>query len=166
MGRTFLLFLMAAGLNAAGDSALDRATLRGLAAVNIVVDPVEPQVEEQGVTQKNLRARLEDRLHAANITVDSSSSEFVAVRLTSVHATPGRFAVTRPPFAVAITIGLYQPVQLARDPKIRTATQTWEVETVVLADPKVLPRACEDSIDDLAARFIAAYRSVNPAPEK
>jgi hypothetical protein len=37
---------------------------------------------------------------------------------------------------------------------------------VVLADPKVLYRACEESIDDLAARFIAAYRSVNPAAEK
>jgi len=166
MGRTFLLFLMAAELHAAGDSALDRATLRGITAVNVVVDPVEAQVEEQGVTQKNLRARVEDRLHAANITLDSSSSEFVAVRLTSVHAIPGRFAVTRAPFAVAITLALYQPVQLVRDPQVRTATQTWEVETVVLADPKVLYRACEESIDDLAARFIAAYRSVNPAAEK
>ena len=155
MGK-LLLFLVAAGLHAAGDSALDRATLRGIPAVNVVIDPVDAQVEKEGVTRNNLRARVEDRLQAANITVDSSRSEFVAVRLTSVRDTRG-------PFAVAITIGLYQPVQLSRDPTIRTATQTWEVETVVLADPKVLYRACQDSIDDLAARFVAAYRSVNPA---
>jgi hypothetical protein len=156
MGRKLILFLMAAGLHAAGDSALDRATLRGITAVNVIVDPVEAQVEKQGVTRSNLRARVEDRLQAANITVDSSRPEFVAVRLTSVRDSRG-------PFAVAITIALYQPVQLARDPQVRTATQTWEVETVVLADPKVIYRACQDSIDDLAARFVAAYRSANPA---
>jgi hypothetical protein len=167
MGSKLLLFLMAAtSLHAAGDSALDRATLRGLTAVNVVVDPVEAQVEEQGVTRAKLRARVEDRLHAANITVDSSSSEFVGVRLTSVRAARGRFAVSQTPFAVAITIALYQPVQLVRDPNVRTATQTWEVETVVLADPKVLYRACEESIDDLAARFVAAFRSVNPEAAK
>jgi len=166
MGSKLLLFLIAGGLYAAGDSALDRATLRGLTAVNIVVDPVESQVKEQGVTQEKLRVRLEDRLQTANIPVDPSSSAFVAVRLTSVHAIPGRFSVTRPPFAVAMTIALYQPVQLARDPQVRTATQTWEVETVVLADPKILYRACEDSIDELAERFIVAYRSVNPTAGK
>jgi hypothetical protein len=161
MASKLLVFLMAAGLQAAGDSALDRATLRGITAVNVVVDPVESQVKEQGVTQENLRARLEDRLHAAAIAVDSSSPEFLAVRLTSVHAAPGRLAVSRAPFAVAMTIALYQPVQLARDPKVRTATDTWEVETVVLADPKILYRACQDSIDDLAARFVSAWRAAN-----
>lgn len=166
MSSKLLLFLAVAGLHAAGDSPLDRATLRAIAAVNVVVDPVEAPVKEQGVTQEKLRARLEDRLEAAGITVDSSSPEFVAVRLTSVHAMPGRFAVSRPPFAVAMTIALYQPVELVRDPKVRTATQTWEVETVVLADPKILYRACQDSIDDLAERFIAAYRSANPAAGK
>jgi hypothetical protein len=163
MGSKLLLFLVAAGLHAAGDSALDRATLRGIPAVNVVIDPVDAQLEKEGVTRNNLRARVEDRLQAANITVDSSRTEFVAVRLISVRDTRGPFAATRAPFAVAITLALYQPVQLARDPTIRTATQTWEVETIVLADPKVLYRACQDSIDDLAARFVAAYRSVNPA---
>jgi hypothetical protein len=156
MSKLLLFLTMAAGLHAAGDTALDRATLRGITAVNVVIDPVDAQLEKQGVTRGNLRARVEDRLQAANITVDSSRPEFVAVRLMAVRDTRG-------PVAVAITLGLYQPVQLARDPAVRTAIQTWEVETVILADPKVLYRACQDGIDDLAARFVAAYRSANPA---
>ena len=68
----------------------------------------------------------------------------------------------RGPFAVAITMGAYQPVVLARDKNVRTATQTWEVETVLLAEPKQLYRGAMDSIDELAARFVTAYRSVNP----
>jgi hypothetical protein len=155
MSKLLLFLTMAAGLHAAGDAALDRATLRGIPAVNVVVDPIDEQLEKQGVTRSNLRARVEDRLAAANIPVDAARPEFVAVRLMSVRDTRG-------PVAVAITIALYQPVQLVRDPAVRTATQTWEVQTVILADPKVLYRACQDGIDDLTARFVAAYRSVNP----
>ena len=153
MGR-FLLILVAAASLRAGDSPLERATLRGVAAVDVVIDPVDPQVAKEGVTKEKLRAWLEERLRAAGIAVDASRSEFMALRLTAVRAPRG-------PFAVALTIALYQPVRLPRDPNVRTATATWDVETVLLADQKLLYQACQDSVDELAARFVAAYRSVN-----
>lgn len=149
-----LLIALAVPLGSAGDAALDRATLRGLKAVNVVIDPVAQDMQQEGATQQALRARLEDRLRQAGIPLDSASHDFVALRLTSVRAGRG-------PFAIAVTIGLYQPVLLARDPNIRTATQTWEVETVVLAGAKEVLRASLDSVDELSARFVAAYRSVN-----
>jgi hypothetical protein len=159
MGRLLLVMATAAALQAAGDSTLDRATLRGIGAVNVIVDPVDAQVVAEGVTRESLRARLEERLRSAGVPVDTRRPEFVAIRLTPVRAARG-------PFAVAMTISLYQPVQLARDPKVRTATQTWEVETVLLADPKLLYRACQESIDDLANRFAEAYRSANAGAAK
>jgi hypothetical protein len=140
---------------AAGDTALDRATLKGLTAVNIVVDKLDDQLQGAGVTADAIRSRLEDRLRAAGITVDTSKPEFIAVRMTGVRANRG-------PFAVAVTMGAYQPVVLARDKNLKTATQTWEVETVLLAEPKQLYRGAMDTIDELAASFVAAYRSVNP----
>ena len=155
--RTLLLFLIGSIPSlapGAGDAALDRATLRGLTAVNVVVDKLDAQIEGAGVTASAVRARLEDRLRAANITIDESKPEFMAVRMTGVRANRG-------PFAVAVTLGAYQPVTLSRDPKIKTATQTWEVETVLLAEPKQLYRATMDTIDELAGAFVTAYRSVN-----
>lgn len=149
-----LLIAVALPLVGAGDAALDRATLRGLKSVNVVVDPVDSAVQQEGATEKALQARLEDRLRQAGIPLDPASNDFVALRLTSVRAGRGLFAI-------AATIGLYQPVTLVRDSKIKTATQTWEVETVVLAGTKEVLRACTDSVDELAARFVAAYRSVN-----
>lgn len=149
-----LLAALALPLAGAGDAALDRATLRGLKAVNVVVDPVAADVQQEGATDDALRARLEDRLRQAGIPLDPASNNFVALRLTSVRAGRG-------PFAIAATIGLYQPVILVRDSRIRSATQTWEVETVVLAGAREVLRASMDSVDELAARFVAAYRSVN-----
>jgi hypothetical protein len=145
---------LALPLGGAGDAALDRATLRGVKAVNVVVDPVGSDIQQEGATEQALRARLQDRLRQAGIPLDSGSNEFVALRLTSVRAGRG-------PYAIAVTIGLYQPVVLVRDRNIKTATQTWEVETVVLAGSKEVLRASMDSVDELAGRFVTAYRAVN-----
>ena len=155
-----LLAVLALPLCGAGDSALDRATLRGITSVNVVIDPVAPEIEKQGASGSALRQRLEQRLREAGIGIDPASNVFVALRLTSVQGARGRFS-SQAPFAIATSIGLYQPVTLVRNPAVKTATQTWEVDTVVLADAKQVDQACLDSVDDLAARFVTAYRAVN-----
>jgi hypothetical protein len=151
-----LLTALALSLAGAGDAPLDRATLRGVTAVNVVIDPVGPEIQKEGVTIDGLRMRLEERLRDAGIQIDTTSIAFVALRLRSVRAARG-------PFAIAVTIGLYQPVTLVRDPNVKTATATWEVDTVILADTKQVYRACMDSADELTGRFVTAYRSVNEA---
>jgi hypothetical protein len=151
-----LLLTLALPLGGASDGTLDRATMRGVPSLNVVIDPIAPELEKEGTTADELRSRLEDRLHDAGIKYDAASKEFVAFRLHSVR-------VARGPFAIAATIAVYQPVTLVRDAKMRTSTQTWEVGTVVLVDAKQVHRACLDSVDELAERFVAAYRSVNPA---
>ena len=151
-----LLIASAATLGGAGNAALDRATLRGIKAVNVVIDAVAPDIEKEGATGNGLRIRMEDRLREAGIPIETDSPIFVALRLTSVRAARG-------PYAIAATIGLYQPVTLVRDRNLKTATQTWEVETVVLTDAKQVYRACMDSVDELMGHFVTAYRSVNAA---
>src|SRR5579871_1182194 len=102
-------------LNGAGDGTLDRATLRGVTAVNVVIDPVGPELQKEGATAAALRDRLGEQLRRAGVKVDAASNEFVALRVTSAQSGRG-------PFAVAMNIGLYQPVALVRDAKMKTAT--------------------------------------------
>ena len=68
----------------------------------------------------------------------------------------------RGPFALSLTIGLYQPVLLSRDHNVRTSTQTWEVESILMADPKQVAAASFETADQLAGRFAAAYKLANP----
>ena len=163
-------FLLPAGLSAAGDSELDRATLRGLKAVNVVIDHIDPQLPKEFVPPADLQARMEDRLKSGGIVVDSDATEFVALQVAAVRSGGGSRVIGRISggitFALSFTIGLYQPVLLSRDHNVRTVTKTWEVETILMVDPKNLKQAWMDSIDDLTARFIAAYRSVNPTAPK
>ena len=154
--RIFLtILLLGVCVCVAGDAALDRATLKGIKAVGVIIDQLPADFPKEGVTVDALQTRLAERLKDANITVDPAAKEFVGLRATSVRGARG-------PYAVCIGIGLYQPVTLVRDAAVRSAPQTWEVETVLMADPKVLYRAAMDSVDELASRFATAYHSVNP----
>jgi hypothetical protein len=139
----------------AGDAPLDRATLHGLKAVNIVIDQLDPTLEELGVTADALESRLLTRLAAERIQVDRTATEFIGFRITSVRGNHG-------PFALSLTIGLYQPVLLSRSHNVRTATQTWEVESILMANPKQVPAAAFETADQLAGRFAAAYKLANP----
>jgi hypothetical protein len=150
-----VLLLLPPATRAAGDAPLDRATLRGLKSIGVVIDVLDPELQKLGITRDVLIGRLLARLQGDRITVDPGSTEFAGLRITAVRGTRG-------PFALSVAFGLYQPVLLSRDHDLRTSTQTWEVETVLMADPKVLPAACAETADELADRFVAAYRSVNP----
>ncbi len=154
--RTVLpAMLMASLLLHAGDTAHDRATLKGAKAVAVVIEPVPGDLPKEGVTVDALRTRLSGRLRDAGIPVDDSSTEFAGVRVASTRDKRG-------PYAVVIRLGFYQAVTLVRDPTMRAAPETWGLDSVLVATPKKLYRAAMDSIDDLADRFIAAWRSVNP----
>ncbi len=142
-------------MGASNDAPLERATLRGLHAVNVVIDTLDPELVNAGLSRDSLQSRMEQRLERAGIPLDKDANEFLAIRVTHVRAKRG-------PIAACFSVGLYQPVVLSRDKEIRTVTQTWEVMTVLMADPKLLSEASLSSVDELADRFVAAYQSANP----
>jgi len=159
MYRTILLVALAAVFGAglqAGDATLDRATLRGLKAFNIVVDPLDPQLEKAGLSADMLRSRLDTRLRHAGIALDTNAIEFVGLRVDSM------LLPKKGPDALCFSLAFYQPVVLSRDAKIRTATQTWDIRTMVLAAPKSMVQSALDTIDQIADQFVAAYHSANP----
>src|SRR5438477_2708845 len=114
MPRTicFLLFLSLPLLSHAGDAALDRATLKGIKAVSIIIDHLPPELPKESVTADALQTRLTQCLTDAHIPIDSAAKEFVAIRASSVRDSKG-------PYAVAMSIGLYQPVTLVRNHGLR-----------------------------------------------
>jgi hypothetical protein len=153
--RILLGLLPIVSLFGAGDTPLDRSTLRGLKTFSIVVDRLDPELETAGIRDA-LRARLARRMETADISVEANAPEFLGLHLMHVRGRRG-------PYAVCIILGMYQPVTLVRDRQMKTATQTWELRTVLISDPKGLTDAIIRATDELLDGFVAAYRSVNPA---
>jgi hypothetical protein len=139
----------------AGDSNIDRATLRGLKAVNIVIDHLDSQLEGQGLTQDMLRSRVEEHLRKAAIPIDKNALEFVGLHITSMQSGRG-------PYSLCFSLAFYQPVTLVRDPKIRTASQTWDVNAILVVPPKPMIQSVLNTADQLADLFVNAYKFVNP----
>jgi hypothetical protein len=154
-------FLFAACLSipglicAAGDTAIDRATLRGLKAIHVVIDPIHPELEQHGVTARMLQTRIEQHLKMAGIPTDSSALEFLAFKVIPAREKKG-------PYCVSITLSVYQPVVLARDGKIRTATDTWQVATLWVLQEKALYESVASAVDQLTGRFVEVYQAENP----
>lgn len=152
--RLFALLLLPAAVFAAGDAEIDRATLRGLKAVGVVIDQMDPALEKDAMSAATLRAEIEDRLERGGLAVDRNAKEFLGLRVTSVRG-------KGTPVAVCFALAMYQPVILSRDSAIRTATGTWEVDTVLLSPLKMLRDGTKDSVDELVDQFIQAYKAVN-----
>ena len=111
------------------DGKLDRATLKDLKAVSIVIDPIDPELQSEGVDPDFLRATIQAKLEKAGITVDKSANEFLGLRVTAAQG-------KRMPVALCLSLGLYQAVVLARNRDIHTATETWSVDSVASAQPQ------------------------------
>ena len=139
----------------AGDTAVDRATVRGLKAVKVVIDPIHPELEQLGVTQQALLGRIERKLLEGGVPIDDSALEFVAVRVVPAREKRG-------PYCISVTLGLYQPVVLVRDRQIRTATDTWQVATLWAMQPKAVYESTVSAVEQLADRFVEVYQSENP----
>lgn len=140
---------------ASNDGPLERATLRGLHSINVVIDTLDPALVHDGLAQDDMRSRIEQDIGAGEITLDKEAREFLGLRITQVRAAKG-------PYALCVSLGVYQPVALTRDKEVHTVTQTWEVVSVLMADPKLLAGATNETIHDLTQRFVAAWRLANP----
>lgn len=155
-----LLLLLAAPC-AAGDSSMDRSTLRGLKAMKVVVDSPGTDIERAGVDRDQLRTTIEQKLRDAGITIDNDAVEFLGLTISSARV-PRRSLMSKGPVSLVVGIGLYQIVLLNRDKTIKTVTETWGDERVAPAASKAIEHTVSDAVDDLVNEFVNAYRAMNP----
>ena len=159
----FAVLVFVSGNCNAGDTAMDRATLRGLKAVRVVVDPPSPEIEREGLDRDHLRSRIEQRLRDAGIAIDNDAAEFVGLNITSVRGVKTSvFSLKGGPLSLMISLGVYQVVTLNRDKSAKTVAETWSEQRVMSAAPKAVGDALASAVDELADDFVKAFRSVNP----
>ncbi len=158
MQRTIIAALVlfaSATRGMAGDTPMDRATLRGIKALKVVADRTGPDLERAGLTAASLQSQVEEKLRNAGVPIDGKAIEFIAVRALAAHD-------RRTPYALCLSLGVYQIVSLARDAAVKTSTETWGSESVLIIPPQQLSRATAESVDALLNQFLEAYRSANP----
>ena len=163
-GKTYRHFaaLLIAGACLASDTSMDRATLRGLQAVKVVVDPLGSELEREGLDANRLRGSIEQKVRDAGIKVDNDVNEFIGLSISFAQAGKKVLSIKKGPFSLTISLGVYQVALLTRDMATKTVVETWGVEKTAAAAARGLDRDVSSAVDDLVDQFVKAYLSVNP----
>ncbi len=144
-------------------------SLRGLKGVHVVVRYEAPPEARYGLTEAGLKAAVEARLAADNLTVldeetwrttEGAPYLFINVVGTAVDSLRG----SRSGFVYSFTADLIQRVALDRMPSLSTDGATWS-QGYVLVVPGSELRSVTLQISDVAHDFAESVRQANSGPD-
>jgi hypothetical protein len=139
----------------AEDKEITRLTLRGIKEVNVVIESIEPEIQNLGLTQAQVKADVEAKLREANIVVAPDVERGRPAVYLYVQ-------VIRPEklnrLFYSISLSVLQNVILERDPNIKSNTDTWLVRMLGMSSGT---EAIRSDIRSLLDRFIEDYRQAN-----
>lgn len=146
----------------AQDTELSRTSLKGLTGFAVVVEPLDPNAEKDGLSKDQIRTDVELRLRTAGIKVfterESVSAPGVPYLNIMLNALKSRASKM---WVIALEVSLRQGVALTRDPKVVVIGTTWNAAGVAVVGTTKIAQT-RDSIKDLVETFINAWLSVNP----
>jgi hypothetical protein len=160
-GLTIVFFLSFVSVTTADMPDRARETLRGLPGLTVVIEPMNPSAEQDGLTQRQLQADVEQRLRAAGIRVltkaewqKTPGSPYLYINVAALKKDYGLYAY-------AIEVCVNQLVALIRNQNIREFAETWETREVGTVGTERL-LTVRDSVVFHVDEFIRDYFSVNP----
>ena len=138
----------------ADDTPEERATLRGIKAVKVVVRDLHPDAEADGLTSSQLQSDVELRLRKAGITASPSARAALNVTVNTSGRESGWY------FFV-IEVSLTQPVALVRDRKSIILASTWRLGNFGDVAAQDLARFVRETVAGQVDTFVRAYREQN-----
>lgn len=146
----------------AQDLQQERPSLRGLKALGIRVEKLDPVLVRNGVSESDIRKDAELKLRLAGISVLTIAETarrpggpYLYIRITSTSNSSVGMT------ANGIDVAIIQDVALVRDPTIALPATTWQVGSTTLGGTRY-SNEMRDYIKDHLDTFINAWLSVNP----
>ena len=158
-----LISTLVLAASARADTPDERATLRGITAVRVIVDNPGRDVEPFGVSQAALRADVESRLKRAGITLLGPNER--AQGMPYLHLGVSIFPAGEPSdelFIYSIDLVLYQEVRLIRLPGVRASSPTWKAIGTIGTLKADNLATLRDIAGQYAASFVSAHQAANP----
>ena len=145
------------------NSETNRATLRGLTGVRVLVEDLPPEAEREGLSKNQLEENVELKLGTVGIRTftDEECRTTPGEPYLYININLSTLKTERDIYSYSIDIGLIQDVTLQRSPAQTTYAITWSTGGVGLISKKQLSEL-QESVEDLVAIFLKAFFSVNP----
>lgn len=142
----------------AQDLEANRATVRGLDAVFVAVEKLDPESRAHGLSEDQVRKEAEAHLSGAGLVIRSRGEydvnpdkAMIYIRISSMKDGPC--------FAFTVHLALRQEVMLVRNPEISIVTETWSAGGVGAIPDKNLKAAALEAVNSYIDRFIRAWKA-------
>ena len=152
------LLIVAPAALVANDSPDERASLKGLGAISLVVEDTGPAAQKYGLTAMRLQNEIQEQLQRAGISVRQEADPYLYVQITVVD--PGGSLA----LAYSIQVSLVQEVALPRGLNAHFQGPTWWQRSIGMSGGDRLTQSVSGRAMEFVGQFINAYRSVNPKP--
>ena len=141
----------------------NRATLRGLKAVGVLVENLPSEVEKEGLNRDQLQKTIESKLRLAGIKVLTKEEAFYTLGepFLYININVNMAKTESDIYPYCIDMLLIQKVSLLRDPKQTTYAVTWSTGGVGSIGEAILSQLREN-VEEMVDVFIKAYLAENP----
>jgi len=141
----------------------NRATLRGLKGVGILVEQLPPEVEREGLVRNQLQMEAESKLRMAGIKVltKEECSKTPGEPYLYININVNLAKTESEIYPYTIDVMLIQKVSLLRGPEQITYAVTWSTGGVGSIG-KIILSQLRDSVEEVVDIFIKAYLGENP----
>jgi hypothetical protein len=141
-----------------------RDTLRGLPGIEVVVEPLQPELEQGGLSASAIRADVVRRLRAGGVTVYDSQARnpspakpYLYVHVNALEVPGERL------YAVAIQLQLRQTVRSVVSVSQIVDAMTWDTHNILTLPAANLGHLGAE-IQDYVDLFVGDWAAVHPGP--
>jgi hypothetical protein len=147
----------------ASDSEIDRASLKGLPGVYVLVEDLNPPEEQAGLKSADIQADVEQKLQQAGIPVLSKAEGASTPGMPTLYVSVSvASSATSDLWPFDIDVNLEQNATLTRNSEVFVPSAiTWHVGAIGGVDKGDVP-SIRDRIKGEVDRFVKAYLAVNP----
>jgi hypothetical protein len=160
---TAILFLSLVSSASAVNGISNRATLRGLKGIGVLVEKLPREVEQEGLKRDQLQMEVESKLRTAGVKVLTKEEAFNTpgepYLYININVNIAKTEADIYPYSIDLL--LIQKVSLLRDPKLTSYAITWSTGGVGSIGKPIVGQLGE-SVNDMVDVFIKAYLSENP----
>lgn len=160
LGMAFLI-LLAIDAQAQQFMPTGRDTLRGLPGVEVLVEPLAPELEQSGLSAAVIRANAEAQLRAGGIPIYSSQSENPSPAKAYLYVHVSGLSLPRQGYALAVQVHLRQTLRSLVTGSAIVNAMSWDQQMVMVVLPGSSMRVVDAELRSLVERFVQDWRAVH-----
>jgi len=136
-------------------------TLRGLPGVEVLVEPIDPQLERQGLTASAIHANVERYLRARSIPVYANQVQNASEAKPYLYVQVSGLSLPSRGYALAVEVQVRQTLRSLVTGSAIVNAMSWDQQMVMIVQPADGMQGVHAQVQTLVDQFVQDWRAVH-----